>query len=137
VRDEVINLEDARTLRAEVQVPEEDAAPLAVGLPVTLVTWAFHDQPLTGHIVAIAPVASQPVDPAPVTDPNPGTQQVAQVNPTEVAVRIVSEIPNPDGRLQAGMTGFAKIPVDRRPLWDVLLRPVIRWFQVEVWYWIP
>ncbi len=35
------------------------------------------------------------------------------------------------------MTGYAKIATGDRPVWDVLFRPIIRWFKVQVWYWIP
>jgi len=52
-------------------------------------------------------------------------------------LRVVTEVPNPDGRLKSDMTGYAKIAAGDRPLWDVIFRPLIRWVRVKVWSWIP
>ena len=52
-------------------------------------------------------------------------------------VRVTTEIANDDGLLKSGMTGYAKIATEPRPVWDVLSRPIIRWFRVQFWYWIP
>ena len=56
---------------------------------------------------------------------------------TSKTVRIITEIPNHKGQLKSEMTGYAKVETGYRPVWDVLLRPIIRWFKVEVWSWIP
>jgi hypothetical protein len=53
------------------------------------------------------------------------------------SVRVLAEIQNPDLRLKAQITGFAKIKTDKMPVWRVLTRLVVRWFQVQFWYWLP
>jgi hypothetical protein len=47
------------------------------------------------------------------------------------------ELDDPPADLVAGMTGEAKILVSANPLGMSLLRPVIRFFRVEVWSWLP
>jgi multidrug resistance efflux pump len=139
-RDMVVQIEDARTIRAEVEVPEGDAASVSVGAVVKVVPWAFHDVTFHGTVVSIAPVAaanSADSNTATVLGPAQGATQVAMSGSSERVVRAVTEIPNPDGVLKTDMTGFAKIATGDRPVWDVLFRPIIRWVKVEVWYWIP
>ena len=138
--DLVAVVEDTRTVLAEVSVPEQEVADIRPGAAVTLVLWGYHDQPVRGTVVAIAPVA----------DPNPGSAGVSSIAgaPGSVGllgtessaarvVRVLAEVPDAGGRLKIDTTGFAKIDVGRRPLWDVLFRPFWRWCRVEVWSWIP
>ncbi len=50
---------------------------------------------------------------------------------------MTTEIPNQEDLLKSEMTGYAKIAIEDRLVWDVLLRPIYRWFKVEFWSWIP
>ena len=52
-------------------------------------------------------------------------------------VRVSVRVPNPDGRLASNMTGHAKIEVGERPVWEVFSRIVVRFFEVELWSWLP
>ncbi len=139
-RDLVLQVEDAEVIRAEVEVPEEVAAGIVVGADVKIVPWTYHDQVFTGHVASVAPVASTNT-----TTRYGTTIEGEQVNADRLSlssstwkiVRVLTEIPNPDGLLKSEMTGYAKIAVEDRPVWDVLFRPLIRWFMVQVWYWIP
>jgi putative peptide zinc metalloprotease protein len=139
-RDLVVQIEDSRTIRAEVEVPEEDVGGVSVGAEVKVVPWAFHEVTFHGAVVSIAPVAATNTaesNTATVRGPAQGGTQVAMSGSSERAVRVITEIPNPEGLLKTDMTGYAKIATGDRPVWDVLFRPIIRWFKVEVWYWIP
>ncbi len=139
-RDLVVQIEDSRTIRAEVEVPEEDVGGVSVGAEVKVVPWAFHDITFHGKVTTIAPVAATNAaesSTATVLGPAQGATHVALSGSPERAVRVITEIPNPDGLLKTDMTGYAKIAIGDRPVWDVLFRPIIRWFKVEVWYWIP
>lgn len=140
-RDLVAEIEDARTVRVEVQVPEEDVSDVQIGAAVKVVAWAFHDMTFHGTVVAIAPVAAtNAADSGSTTVVSGATQngtQVAVTSATNRSVRVITEIPNPQGLLKSDLTGYAKIATGYRPVWDVLLRPLIRWFEVEFWYWIP
>lgn len=128
--DLFVTIEEARTIRAEVEVPEEDAAEVRGGARVRAVPWAFPSITSVGKVLAVAPAATESLQTSfgPVTDAH---------NLETSVVRVISEFPNPDGRLKSNMTGYAKIATHDKPLWKVLLWPLIRWIKVEVWYWIP
>jgi len=112
-------LEQVQALQVEIQVPEGDVPQVRVGAGVKIVPWAYANETFRGSVRDIAPIAAVP--------------QGSTVN----SVRVIAEIPNPDLRLKAQLTGFAKIKTDKIPVWLVLSRLVIRWFQVQFWYWLP
>lgn len=138
-RDLIIQVEDARTLQAEVEVPEEDVGDVRIGARVKVVTWAYHDTTFMGEVVRVAPAATHAAGGgnAMVYGQAAGPTEVKVADPESRVVRVTTEIPNPDGQLKSEMTGYAKIATGSRPVWDVLFRPLIRWVMVEVWYWIP
>jgi multidrug efflux pump subunit AcrA (membrane-fusion protein) len=144
-RDLLLMVENPRIIRAIVEVPEDEAAALQTGAPVRAIAWALHDRTFEGTIVAIAPVVTDRAAAEETSLESDGLifaggpsapARAAKASPGR-AVRVTAELPNPDGLLRSEMTGYAKIAAGSRPLWDVLLRPLVRWVQVEVWSWIP
>lgn len=113
-------IETAKTIQAETRVPEEDASDAVRDARVKVVVWTFPSRTFYGRVLFVAPVA---------TIESPGQPWKA--------VRVLTEIPNDDGLLKPAMTGYAKIATGWRPLWKVFLWPLIRWFMVQVWYWLP
>jgi putative peptide zinc metalloprotease protein len=139
-RDLIVQIEDPRTIQAIVEVPEENAAAVRIGATVKVAPWAFYNRTFLGKVISIAPIASSNAadsNTATIYAQNQGTSQVSMAGSTYKVVRVMTEIPNPDGLLKSDMTGYAKIATENRSVWDVLLRPLIRWFTVQVWYWIP
>lgn len=116
-------VEQAERVRVEIQVPEADAPQVEVGARVKVVAWAYPSETHYGAVQEIAPIASAPV--------------YSPAFETENAVRVIAELPNPDLRFKSQTTGFAKIKTDWIPVWYVLSRLIVRFFQVQVWYWIP
>jgi multidrug efflux pump subunit AcrA (membrane-fusion protein) len=110
-------IEESLTIRAEVEVPEEDAPDVKQGALVRVVPWAYPSEIFYGTVVAVAPAANEK----------------SQLT----VVRVLSEFPNNDRRLKSNLTGYAKIATHNKPVWKVLLWPLIRWVMVEVWSWIP
>jgi multidrug resistance efflux pump len=113
-------VEDAGILQAEVEVPEEDAADVREGARVRVVGWAHPSTTFLGHVVLVAPIATERTD---ARDWR--------------AVRVLTALPNRDGLLKTDFSGYAKIKTPWRPLWKVLLWPAVRWFMVQVWFWLP
>ncbi len=109
---------DSRSVQIEVLVPEEESPQVQQGARLRVVAWAFPDKTFMGTVMSVAPIAQK-------TDGGITT------------VRVLAEIPNADNLLKADMTGYAKSSTEGKPVWDVLLRRIIRWFQVEFWYWLP
>jgi putative peptide zinc metalloprotease protein len=52
-------------------------------------------------------------------------------------VKVLTVLQNKDGRLKPGMTGYAKISSASMPAWKVLSLAAIRFFEVDVWSWVP
>ncbi len=46
-------------------------------------------------------------------------------------------IDRPDGKLLPEMTGYAKVEADRVPLIVAFTRPLLRFFLIEFWSWLP
>ena len=110
-------LSDNRTARAEVEVPETDVGELRGGAPIRLRAWGLMNREITGEIVSIAPTTEE--------------------RDYGLIVRVITEIPNADGYLRPGMTGHAKIASGHMPVWQAFTRMVVRFFQIELWSWIP
>jgi multidrug efflux pump subunit AcrA (membrane-fusion protein) len=110
-------IEDHAVARSDIDVPETDVPEVRLGSTVRLKSWALSEDPRTGTVVAIAPLAE-----------DRGYGRV---------VRVSTDIPNADGLLRPGMTGYAKIEGPEMPLWRAYTRMFMRFFLVEVWSWIP
>ncbi|OLC55045.1 MAG: hypothetical protein AUH92_02915 [Acidobacteria bacterium 13_1_40CM_4_69_4] len=131
LRDRVMEIEDAN---------EEEIAGVRPGAPVRLAAWTDPGAPFDGRVLSIAPVATPTASAATLAMVTEDSADVATLRIPGLPyrfVRVLSEVPNPDGRLKTEMTGYAKIPSGKRPLWDVLYRPMARWLKVKVWYLIP
>jgi cobalt-zinc-cadmium efflux system membrane fusion protein len=78
---------DTSTMWAEVEVPEQDIGPVAVGQPVTLVVDALRDRELTGRVESVA----------------------TEVDPHTRTIDVRASVANPDGALRANMFARAHI----------------------------
>jgi multidrug resistance efflux pump len=110
-------LEDNRVARAEVEVPETDIAEVGAGAAVKLKAWGAADRILLGSVFSIAPSAEQ--------------------REYGLIVRVMTDIPNDDGFLKSQMTGYAKIASRDMPVWEAFSRMLMRFFNIEMWSWIP
>ena len=61
----------------------------------------------------------------------------AEKNEYGKVVRVVMAIDQTDGKLLPEMTGYAKVQAERYPLIVAYTRPIIRFFLVEFWSWLP
>ena len=52
-------------------------------------------------------------------------------------VKVIATIDNPNGELKTGMTGYAKIGGTTMPVWKAFSLALRRFFNVQVWSWIP
>lgn len=110
-------VENAEILYAAIEVPETDIGEVAIGSTSTIKTWAFPDQPFEGQVTHIDPrVIEQPFG-----------------NVVKVMVRL----DNSAGRLRSGMSGYAKVRSEDRPVWEAFTRMIVRFVMVESWSWIP
>ncbi len=112
-----LDIEDTRVARVEIEVPETDMEQVDVGRTVRIKPWGYSDRLIVGEVTAVAPALEQ--------------RDLGEV------LRVKAEIPNEQGELKTGMSGYAKIAGAEMPVWRAYLSLFARFFRVEVWSWIP
>ena len=105
--------------RVVLSVPEEDLALLRVGQQGRLVFDAFPDRELP---VRLARLSSE-----------------SHIDQGQHLFRAEAVLAagTPTGELRPGLEGLARIPVDERPLWQVLSERPLRWLRLKAWRWLP
>ncbi|MCU0968093.1 MAG: efflux RND transporter periplasmic adaptor subunit [Rubrivivax sp.] len=110
-------VENARSVTAEIEVPESEIGFVRSDGEVRARLNAFSDQIFTGRVATI--------------DRNVTTKEFGNV------VKVVATIDNLDGRIKSGMTGHAKVQGETMPVWRAFSLALQRFFAVQVWSWIP
>jgi putative peptide zinc metalloprotease protein len=110
-------VESVGRVTAQIEVPEADIGFVKVGSPVRLRANAFYDRVFEGKVELI--------------DRNVTSKTVNKV------VLVVAVVDNADDALKTGMTGFAKIEAGTLPVWKAFTQALLRFFNVQVWSWVP
>ena len=110
-------LEDNRIVVAMIEVPETSIEDVNLDAKVEMRLWSDTGTSVYGTVKRLAPRAEE--------------RDFGRV------VRVNVEVPNPDGKLNGNMTGQAKIDAGVYPAWVVFTRLIVRFFDVEVWSWVP
>lgn len=118
--DPFATVEDSRIMRAEILAPETDIGEVRPDAPVRLRVWAYPLRDFAGRVAAVAPVVES-----------------SSANPFVRVVRVIVEIPNPDGLLKSQMTGIAKIAAGDKPFVVAFTRALVRFAMIEMWSWLP
>ncbi|WP_029349942.1 HlyD family efflux transporter periplasmic adaptor subunit [Bosea sp. 117] len=113
----LLETENAKSVDAEIAVPESDIALVSPGDKVRIKAWGYSDREIPGTVTSIAPAAEE--------------------RSYGMIVRTKATIQNEDGALKSSMTGYAKVDGAPMMTWEAFLRWLVRFFQVEVWSWIP
>ena len=110
-------IQDQHIIQTEVEVPETYIGDVQIGAKARIRMWAYPWRMFTGEVASIAPIATGQFD--------------------NRVIRVLINVPNPDGLLRPDMTGYVKIDSAWRPVGIVLSTMLVRFFMVQVWYWIP
>jgi putative peptide zinc metalloprotease protein len=110
-------VESVGRVTAQIEVPESDIGFVKVGSPVRLRASAFYDRIFEGKVELI--------------DRNVTSKTFNKV------VMVVAVVDNADGELKTGMSGFAKIEAGTLPVWKAFSLALLRFFNVQVWSWLP
>jgi multidrug resistance efflux pump len=133
-------VEDARKIIAEIEVPEEEAGEIRVGARVKLRTWAFPNTVIDTRVSRIAPVAyeqSRGKIERSYSDREWLIEQDETIREKGKVIRVMCDLEPLDGILKTGMTGYAKIEAEKRPVAVAFTRWLMRFLFIEVWSWIP
>jgi putative peptide zinc metalloprotease protein len=101
----------------ELLLPEYEVGEMSLGGEAEVRLMSFPDEPFRGRVVTIEP-SGQPAD-------------FGQV------FKVVIELDDIEHPVRPGMTGYAKVLLGEKPLFVIISRPVVRFFQVEAWSWMP
>jgi hypothetical protein len=133
-------VEDANTLLAEIEVPEEDITEVKVGARVKLKMWAYPNKSFYGDVITIAPVAYEKsigrIERT-LTEREWRLEREETLREKGKVVRVVVNLSNNDRLLKTDMTGYAKIKCKPRPVGIAFTRWFVRFFLIEIWSWIP
>jgi putative peptide zinc metalloprotease protein len=110
-------VENTSKMLGEVEVPEFDTSLIKLGAEVRVRLLSYHDEIFSGVVQSV----------------NTSVEQRSFGN----VVKVITLLGNDDQRLKSGMTGYAKITGETRPVWEVLFLTVWRFVQVEMWSWVP
>lgn len=110
-------VENTRSVTAEIQVPESDIGHVAIGAAIRAKPASYFDREFVGKVQTM--------------DRNVTAKPFGNV------VKVIAVIDNPNGELKTGMTGYAKIGGDTMPVWKAFSLALVRFFNVQVWSWIP
>ncbi|PSB31436.1 HlyD family efflux transporter periplasmic adaptor subunit [Chlorogloea sp. CCALA 695] len=118
--------EDDRHISGELQILEYSTGDFVLNGKVEIKLLSYPNKPLVGKVLSIQLNAVS--ESTSNTENNPASERV---------INVIVDVPNPDEKLKAGMTGYAKIEGKTLPLIVAFTRPIVRFIQVEVWSWLP
>jgi multidrug efflux pump subunit AcrA (membrane-fusion protein) len=137
--DVVAVIEDTSRATVRISLPEPYVGLVSTGSAVRIRPWAHADRIFDGKITMVMPVVmdkSEDVMKEDSVQQEHGT--VRSLNsPAERIVPVLAEIDNADGLFKSDMTGYAKIAAGTRSVGYAFFHPVIRFFKVQVWSWLP
>jgi putative peptide zinc metalloprotease protein len=137
--DVIAIVEDNRKVEVRVALPEPYAGEVKIGARVRAKPWAFSSRIFEGEVTAIKPSVldkTEDILKQDTIEQEKGSMRSLNM-PGDNVVLVMAEIDNPDQLLRTDMTGMAKIRAGTKPLGWALLSPVLRFFTVRVWSWIP
>jgi len=112
------NVENDESVRVEFAIPQSDVSEFALGADVRIKIWTYPDRIFPGKVIDIAPSVDEELEQG-------------------MVLKVTTLIPNQDGTLKAGLTGYGKIDGGTKPVIVALTRAIVRFFLIEFWSWLP
>lgn len=110
-------IQDSDRLQVEIRLPESAIGEIAVGDHACAKAWGVPFECYGGTVTQVAPSAD--------------------ITPDGRVVRVLMQLDRIDGRIKPEMTGYAKVNAATYPLIVAFTRPLVRFFLVEIWSWLP
>lgn len=137
--DLIALVQDTSTLGAEIAADQAAAVRVEKGMPVKLRLNGTHGELLTGVVTGVSLRTIQPREfehDGFRSDRETLVEEALEDSETH-HVRIDVQLDPTETPLVPGMTGAARIVIEEDRLWRALARPLLRFFRVEVWSWLP
>lgn len=137
--DVIAVVEDLSRASIRIALPESYVGMVVTGAAVRIRPWAHSSSIFKGEVTAIMPMVLQKSDD--IMKQATMEQEHGMVRnlstPEDRIVPVLAEIENADDLFKSDMTGYAKISAGWKPIGYAFFHPVIRFFKVQVWSWIP
>lgn len=137
--DLIAVLQDDSHLQIEIAATEDAVVWIRQGQDVKLRFWGLDGELLMAKVIA---AASTTVDRGEIksdrfrTDRERRAEQPLRTDESRY-ISVFAELDQTHEGLVPGMTGYARIVVGPDTFWGAVARPVLRFFRVEVWSWLP
>ncbi len=138
--DLIAVVQDTSKLHLEVQAQEATAVYLKPGMTAKVRLNGTYGDLLTGKVVSIGDLAARRTvvtTPPARTDREELQEEIMRTGEEPHFVPVVVELDPHQVPLSPGMTGYARIVVAPDYFWNVLKNPIVRFFRVDVWSWLP
>lgn len=113
----ISEIDDDRTMLAEIRLPESDVEGVRVGAEAKLKIWSYPVDLVSAKVIRVDPVAVEA-----------GYGRV---------VNVTIEVPNEEFLMKSGMTGHGKVSVGQVPTIVAFTRWLARFIRIELWSWLP
>ncbi len=132
-------VQDNSKLQVEIAATQDAAEFIQLDQRVELRLWGLDGALLTGRVDQGAPAAATEAQLAAerVRSDRETLAQTARQPAEGEFVRVIAQLDAPPKTLMPEMTGYARIIVADGLFWEALARPILRFFRVEVWSWLP
>ncbi|CAA0102523.1 Uncharacterised protein [Halioglobus japonicus] len=137
--DLILVVQDTSSLEAEIAAEESAAGRIEPGMPVEIRLRGLDGELLTAQVTRVSMNAVKESDfqvDLFRTDREAQLELQRQTK-TDKKIRIYAALEEQDEGLVPGMTGTARIYISSGTLWGALAKPVLRFFRVDVWSWLP
>jgi multidrug resistance efflux pump len=111
-------VENSEAVRVQFEIPQSDVSEISVGGRALVKFYSYPNRTFEGEIVDISTA---------VEEEEAGGEVVI----------VTTMIPNDDGLLKSGMTGFGKVQGEKKTVIEAFTRAIVRFFLVEMWSWLP
>jgi len=137
--DVIAVVEDLSRATIRIALPESYVGMVVTGAAVRIRPWAYSGRIFKGEVTAIMPMVLQKSDDI-MKQANMEQEHGMVRNlstPEDRIVPVLAEVENNDNLFKSDMTGYAKISAGWKPIGYAFFHPIIRFFKVQVWSWIP
>ncbi len=130
--------ENTNTIVGVIDVPEVQIDELSEQGDVNIRLLGYPNHQFKGRVSTIEPVArtDQLLGQVSINQQSGDTTQYMPERAGQV-VSVIVGIEDDERILIPGMTGYAKIQSRFKPVIIAFTRPIVRFFQIEIWSWLP
>lgn len=137
--DLIAVVQDTSELRVEIAATEDAAVLIQPGQEVKLRMWGLDGELLLATVqrVASSAVGGSELAVDGIRTDRESLAQNALARNDDQYVRVYAQLEEPPGGLLPELAGYARVVVDEGNFWQAVARPIVRFFRVDVWSWLP